>query len=380
MRILSKEEVDFLPSQITFADRTRDVAIHDALEIPENTTLDEYLQNHIHFSLSKTDYPIFFRNDISLMKKLESDGFCKVDEKNGIIYDNWGMGIKVGEEGFYVSFHPLEKKQEIQFAEQWLPLRIHNAVTADTLEERISLYTPPDPEQEGNYDWMMRDIELNDEDYYIVPSGYVGCFERSYGLIGLNEAFINMAGNPMLLEELVSKIADYKIAVARKIISLGFKSGHISDDLATQTGPFFSIETFRKIFRPHYKRIFEVFKNAGSFMWMHSCGDITEFLPDLIDVGLDVLEPVQPCMNLDLLKKEYGKDLVFFGGIDTQELLPYGSPEDVKEMAVETIRTLGKGGGYIIAPSQEIMNDVPLENIVALVETILDEREKAIRE
>lgn len=115
-------------------------------------------------------------------------------------------------------------------------------------------------------------------------------------------------------------------------------------------------------------------------MWMHSCGDITEFLPDLIDVGLDVLEPVQPCMNLDLLKKEYGKDLVFFGGIDTQELLPYGSPEDVKEMAVETIRTLGKGGGYIIAPSQEIMNDVPLENIVALVETILDEREKAIRE
>jgi uroporphyrinogen decarboxylase len=83
-------------------------------------------------------------------------------------------------------------------------------------------------------------------------------------------------------------------------------------------------------------------------------------------------------MDHSFLKREYGKDLIFWGGIDTQNLLPFGSPEEVKLMAAETIRILGKGGGYIIAPSQEIMVDVPIENLKALVETINEEREKVI--
>ena len=120
-----------------------------------------------------------------------------------------------------------------------------------------------------------------------------------------------------------------------------------------------------------------MYKDAGWLMSMHSCGCITKFLPDLIEAGLNVLEPVQPCMDLPLIKKNYGKDLTFWGGIDTQQLLPFGSPEDVRREAGATIRLLGKGGGHIIAPSQEVMKDVPLANIVALLETIKAERATA---
>ena len=98
----------------------------------------------------------------------------------------------------------------------------------------------------------------------------------------------------------------------------------------------------------------------------------------MLAIGLRVFEPVQPCMDLAYLKREFGKDLVFWGGIETQNLLPFGTPEQVKQMARETIRTLGAGGGHIIAPSQEVMNDVPIANVKALVETIVEERQTVL--
>jgi uroporphyrinogen decarboxylase len=92
---------------------------------------------------------------------------------------------------------------------------------------------------------------------------------------------------------------------------------------------------------------------------------------------MTVLEPLQPVMDFEFLKREYGKDLIFFGGIDTQ-VMPFISAEETRELTRNTIRTLGKGGGYIIAPSQELMNDIPLENITAMVETIREERGKVL--
>lgn len=109
----------------------------------------------------------------------------------------------------------------------------------------------------------------------------------------------------------------------------------------------------------------------------HSCGNITRYIPNLLDIGLSVLEPCQPVMDLAYLKKEFGKHLVFMGGIDTQAL-PFIDAEQTRELTRNTIRTLGQSGGYIIAPSQEIMNDVPIENIKVLVETIKEERARGL--
>jgi uroporphyrinogen decarboxylase len=180
-----------------------------------------------------------------------------------------------------------------------------------------------------------------------------------------------------LAEELLEKITDYKVGVAKNFLKMRLDIGHVGDDLGTQTEPFVLPRVFEDLLLPLYKRLFKMYKDAGWLMSRHSCGCITKFLPELIEAGLDVLEPVQPCMDLPLIKKNYGKDLTFWGGIDTQRLLPFGTPADVRREAAATIRLMGKGGGHIIAPSQEVMKDVPLANIVALLETIKAERATA---
>ncbi len=379
-RVINRQEVDYLPSQITFADRTRDQAIHDGLGLPKDKTVDEHLENHIGFALTKADFPLFLRNDRKMMHELEKDGWCRFDEEGKVVYDSWGMGIQVDSDGFCAVFNPLAEKRTKEFVEKWMPARIHDACMADTLEERVRLWTPPDPDQARNYEWMVRDYKALSGDYYVIPSGYFGIYERAYGVIGISQMLEGMAGYPKVIGELVDKITDYRVAVAENIVKLGlFDLGHMGDDLGQQHMPFFSLKMFRDLFLPRYKRLWAVFKDAGMKMAMHSCGNITVFLPDLIDIGLDVLEPVQPCMDIHDLKRKFGEDLVFWGGIDTQELLPFGTPAEIQAHVEETIRTLGKGGGHIIGPSQEVMRDVPLKNIIVLLKTIIEERENVLK-
>jgi len=374
---VKRQHIDYLPSQITLADRTRDKQLHAALKLPAAQTMDEYLENHIIISLAKQDYPLFFRNDTAMMRGLEKEGFCRVDEAGKVVYDDWGMGIRVGEDGFFCCFHPLENQLTKEFAEKWMPPRIWEAVTAPTLAERIHKWTPPDPDAAGNYEWNKRDIAQFGEEYFLMASGYFGLYERSYGMLSIPTMFETVVTEPALATELIEKITDYKIGVAKNFIRLKLDTGHVGDDLGTQIGPFVPPKIFSEWLLPQYKRLFKVYKEAGWLMAMHSCGCVTKFLPELIEAGLDILEPVQPCMDLTFIKKEYGKHLTFWGGIDTQQLLPFGSPEDVRREVAKVIHLMGKGGGHIIAPSQEVMKDVPLPNIVALLETIVAERASA---
>ena len=136
-KTIRREHIDYLPSQITLADRTRDKELHAALKLPASQTMDEYLENHIIISLCKQDYPLFFRNDTSMMKGLEAEGFCKVDEAGQGGLRQLGDGHPVGEDGFFCCFAPLENQLERKFAEKWMPPRIWDAVTAPTLAERV---------------------------------------------------------------------------------------------------------------------------------------------------------------------------------------------------------------------------------------------------
>ena len=127
---------------------------------------------------------------------------------------------------------------------------------------------------------------------------------------------------------------------------------HHGDDLGTQITTFCLFPCSKKLIKPHLKRLFAVYKDAGLPIQMHTCGNVTDYIPDLIDIGLDVLEPVQACMDFQFLQREYGKDLCFYGGIDTQQLLTFEKPEKVYDETLRVIDTLGKDGGLIIAPSQ----------------------------
>ncbi len=349
LRTVHHQKPDYLPSQITLADRTRDRELHAMLKLPADVTMDDYLENHLIISLAKKGYPLFFRNDTKMMRELEKEDYCPVDEAGKVVYDSWSMGVRVGEDGFFACFHPLEKKLDRKFAEKWLPPRIWDAVTADTLEERVR--------KAGNFEWSRRDLKTFGDEYFVFASGYFGLYERAYGLLSIPTMFESVLLQPTVVEEVLEKITDYKIAMAKEFVKLPFQAGHVGDDLGTQVGPFVPPDVFMKLLKPQYKRLFQVYKDGGMLMMMHSCGCITKFLPDLVEIGLDVLEPVQPCMDLEFIKKEYGEDLTF--------CRPASSG------------CWARGGGHIIAPSQEVMKGVPLENIVALVETIVEERARA---
>jgi uroporphyrinogen decarboxylase len=245
------------------------------------------------------------------------------------------------------------------------------------LEKAVEFYTAPNPLADGNFEWYYRDKAALSGGFMVIPSGYFGIYERAYSLLGWEQFMTEIAGNPKMIQSLLRKITEYRVATVKVKEDAGFKIVHIGDDLGTQCNGFFSEKMFMEAILPEYKRLFAEHKKYGHYIIMHSCGHMVDYLPHLIDAGLDGWEPVQPCNDLKFLKREYGKHLVFWGGIDTQTL-PLLKPAQVKEMATEAITTLGKGGGYIIAPSQELMADVPLENIIAIVETIRDLRDKVI--
>jgi len=376
LRVIYGQDVDYLPSQITFSDRTRDTEISEALGIGVDE-LEGYLENHIHIALTAHDKALFYRNDRESMEKLKAMGFAGMDWENHIVYDAWGMGITVGSDGFFSEFHPLSKTATPATAEH-MPPDVNRETLFQDVEEAVANYTPPDTTRLGLFDEMKDELDKLSGDFLVMPSGYYGVYERGCGLMGFEQFMMNMAMRPKVIHELMDKITDYKVEIAKNIVALGFKVAHHGDDLGTQCGPMMSETMFHEFILPRLERAWQPYNDAGIPIILHSCGDITRFIPDLLAIGLRVFEPVQPCMDLALLKREFGKDLVFWGGIETQNILPFGTPEQVKVMAREAIRTLGAGGGHIIAPSQEVMNDVPIANVKALVETIVEERQTVL--
>ena len=376
LRVINREEVDYLPSQIAFADRSRYKSISAAIGLKDENLLDDYLENHFHLTFTLQDKTMIYKDVFEEVEKLKKSGYAYPDWKNNVVYDDWGIGHTVGVGSFFISYHPLQQRTTPENL-KFIPARLKEAVLEKDLSNAVKKYSCPDPNAKGNFaDWE-EDIKKYSEEFLVWPSGYGGIYERSYHILGWEELMTQIALNPPIVETIMDKVMEYKIEIAKKTVQLGFKIAHSGDDFGTQTAGFFSDSMFKKVILPRLKQYWKIFLDANIPIMFHSCGNIVQYIPDLINIGLKILEPCQPCMDLNYLKREYGKDLIFYGGIDTQKL-PYLTPEETKEMVKNTIHVLGKGGGYIIAAAQEIMNDVPIENIKAMVETIKEERERVL--
>ena len=378
LRVINGQDVDYLPSQITFSDRTRDREISAALGLAGPHELDAYLENHIWITLCYNDKPLFYRNDRAEMNRLAAMGFCGPYWDRKLVFDSWGVGIQVDSDGFFCNYHPLQRPATADIAAHMPPSVSREAIAQDDIDKAVGAYRAPAVDRPHNFDDMQRDLRERSGEFLVLPSGYFGIYERAYAIMGFQEFMLNLSIAPRAVHRLMDKITANKVEMARRIVAMGFKIAHHGDDLGTQSATFFSKQTFREFVLPRLKEAWEPYNKAGLPICLHSCGNITDFIPDLLEIGMRVLEPVQPVMDLAYLKRQFGRHLTFWGGIETQNLLPFGTPQQVKEMARRTIRTLGKGGRHIIAPSQEVMNDVPIDNVKALVETIIEERQTVL--
>jgi uroporphyrinogen decarboxylase len=143
------------------------------------------------------------------------------------------------------------------------------------------------------------------------------------------------------------------------------------DDLGTQQGPVMSPALYRRLIKPTHARMVQAIKKFGKPVLLHSCGSVAAFIPDLVEIGIDALHPVQVTardMDTARLKKEFGRDITFWGGIDTHRVLPRGTTAEVREEVRKRIADLAPGGGYVLGAVHNIQAEVPVENILAMVE------------
>ena len=192
------------------------------------------------------------------------------------------------------------------------------------------------------------------------------------GLMTMEAALVNMKLKPAVVEAAVAHIGEFLYETTRLQLDAYdelIDCFHMWDDYATDTNLFFSIDDWRRIYKPAMARLFELAKSRGKKVWCHCCGAMSELLPDLIDMGMDILEPCQvhlPGMAPERLKRDFGRHVVFYGAINTQQTLPFGTEADVRREVRERARVLGSDGGYIVGPDHSVNADVPPANVVAL--------------
>jgi uroporphyrinogen decarboxylase len=212
--------------------------------------------------------------------------------------------------------------------------------------------------------------------------GLVGCpafnsvWERAYFLCGFSRMLESLVTEPEFVHLLFRKITDIILVSLEKYLNLvgpTIQVVKIGDDLGSQENSLMSPATYRKTIKPYHQEIFQTIKShSAAHVFLHSCGSVYKLLPDLIDAGVDILNPVQVSaagMDTRRLKAEFGDRLTFWGAIDTQHVLPKGSVQDVKQEVERRITDLGANGGYVVAPVHNIQGDVPAENVVAMYQS-----------
>ena len=244
---------------------------------------------------------------------------------------------------------------------------IEGPLKSATTEKEILSHPWPKP------DWFKLDAlhqEIEDHnDKVIIGGGWTGIFGDSYRMIGFENFLMNMAFNPELIKCLVNRMTDFYLSLNDKIFSE--LKGKIDvwfwgNDFGSQQGLLFQEEMFVDYFLDNIAALNKLAKSYCIKIMMHSCGSIKPIIPLLIEAGVNILDPIQVTaydMDPTDLKTRFGKQLVFHGGVDTQNILPYSAPENVYKHCLATLNTLGKNGGYIFAPSQILQGEIPPENI-----------------
>lgn len=322
-RALTCEPVDRLPTQVDYtASMGRAVAQHFGVAVAD---LPARLDNHL------------VRLELWYEPRVSPDGTAR--------FDWWGAGHDTAEEGYFIRVSPLSEDRDLD-AFAW-----PDPHAADLLAEARRLRT------------------ATGDGAFVVPNIGWALFERAWSLRGFENTLLELALDPGYLGELMDRIVDIRLVLIERFLELGVDGGYVGDDYGAQTGLLMSPATWRSLVKPRLARLFAPFVERGLPVLMHSDGDIAEIVPDLVEIGLTALNPVQPeVIDHEWLQREFGGRLAFCGGISTQTVLPRGTPAEVREATLACRASLAPTGtGLLLAPSHRLMTDVPMANVEALL-------------
>ena len=328
LNALRHKPVDRLPTQINYTQNMgKKMAAH--FHILEKD-LPAYLGNHL------------VRVDLHIPERLSADRKVK--------YDWWGVGFDTQEEGYFAAINPLKENPD------------------------LNAYPWPDPDDEILFKKAKTTIQEKGSEYFIIPNLGFTLFERAWTLRGFEQFFLDMSADPVYTGELLDRITEIQLKLIHRYIDLGVDGGYFGDDYGAQDNLLFSPAMWRKYIKPRLARMFAPFVERGLPVLMHSDGNIQKILPDLVEIGLTALNPVQPeVLDHAWLYENFKYKLAFYGGVSTQTVLPHGSPEDVRQAVTACVKTLApERTGLIIAPSHRLMTDIPMANVEAMLYALVN--------
>ncbi len=234
-------------------------------------------------------------------------------------------------------------------------------------EPTLHGYSFPNPLDRRFFENIPAKIARYGERFRVFQIGF-SLYERAWTMRGLQTLMTDFYDHPAFVDELLNTIADYNLAQVQEAVKYDIDAVYFGDDWGQQHGLQMGPRLWRRFIYPVLKRMYAAIRQAGKYVFIHSCGDVDELFDELIAIGVSCFNPFQPeVMDIHALLDKYRGRLAFHGGLSTQRTLPYGSVADVRS---ECRRLLAHGaaGGYILAPAHDVQGDVPLENMLAFIE------------
>jgi uroporphyrinogen decarboxylase len=322
-----------------------------------------------HEQPDKTPYQIGFTQKAiaRMVQWYGSDEFLQLLDNCSV-----GVGANPGPKERWID----ENTWQDEFGVQWdrsVDRDIGNVCNCVIPRRDLENLELPDPRAPEKFEGFGERVAAANGKFVMFHIGF-SLFERAWTMRGMENLFIDMIEAPHFVHALLDAICDYNIALVEQAVQYDIDGVHFGDDWGSQRGLLMGPALWQKFLKPRLARQYAAVKAAGKFVTIHSCGKVQELFPQLIEIGLDCFNPFQPeVMNVYEMKRQYGDRLSFWGGISTQRLLPFGTPDQVRAEARRLMAEIGRGGGFIIAPAHSIPGDAKPENIMALIETVNDQ-------
>lgn len=240
------------------------------------------------------------------------------------------------------------------------------------LARALDRYPMPDPRREGRFDQASQLADRYRGDLFLFGKLGMVLFERAWSIRGMQQLFVDMATEPEFVEDLLNRIVqEWNLPIIDQQLALGVDGFYFSDDWGSTTQLMFSRKMWQRFIKPRLALIYDHCHAAGVVVGQHSDGAISPLFPDLIEIGLDVFNPLSPhIMDPVAMKRQFGDKLCFYGGIDVEQTLPFGTPDEVRAEIRSRAEVMGAGGGYILQSSHTILDDTPVENLAAYIDEV----------